>query len=166
MPSQKQSKRKKPQPKPPKAPPSIKEPPTVRYFAAVPENYAQRLSVDDLRRSVSGTSWSVNKKLDGTQPPPRYPLGGVSEGLTVLDASRRIDWPQLFSIPPQNPHLLQRAIQLKLLPAEIIALMPASPEEVSHSNLEHSIEQAPPKNQRKTAKTSRRFKAPRKGGKQ
>ncbi len=138
----------------PTSPQSIKEPPPIKHFAAPSERFVHGITVDDLRRSSIAMSWSVNEKLNGSEPPPRYPLGGSPEGLSVVDTNRRIDWNQLFSIPPRNPHLLKRAIELELLPAENIALLPTSSEELSHQELKYSTEQTPPNNQRKATKVS------------
>ena len=107
----------------PIAPPPIKEPPAVRSFAA-PENLAKGMTVDDLRRSVTDKTWSVNEKLDGSGPIPRYPLGASVEGIRPADTSIRINWAEIFSIPPRNPDLLKRAIELRLLPADSILLLP------------------------------------------
>ncbi len=165
MVSQKKPKMQKQPDRLPTLPQSIKEPPPIKHFAAPSESFVQGITVDDLRRSSITTSWSVNEKLNGSEPPPRYPLGGSSEGLSVADANRRIDWVQLFSIPPRNPHLLKRAIELELLPTECIELLPAS-EESSHSKLEYSTEQSPTGNQRKATKISSPDEKTKRGEKQ
>jgi hypothetical protein len=140
MASEKRSKKGKARQKQPIAPPSTKEPPAIRSFGAPSEHIAKGITVDDLRRSTADTTWSVNEQLDASGPPPRYPLGASTEGLSIADPNRRIDWSEIFSIPPRNPDLLKRAIELELLPAGSISLLPISPEEETHLNLEHPTE--------------------------
>lgn len=157
MANQKKMKKGKSQNKSPEAPSSIMEAPFIKFFAASSKAFPKgSISVDDLRRSTVETSWSVNENLNPSSPLPRYPLGGSPEGLVTADPQRRIDWEQIFLIPPKNPYLLRRTVELGLLPYKSLELLPTAPVEEVHLNSDKSAKQVFP-DQRQQPEKSKQY---------
>jgi hypothetical protein len=127
VPAKRKAPKRKPRQSFPTAAPSVVEPPAVRSFEPGANDIKKAVAVDDLRRATRGASWSVREKLDGAGPLPRYPLGGSMEGRGPADPSQRIKWEEVFAVPPKNPHLLSRAVELGLLPRDDLRLLPAVP---------------------------------------
>ena len=77
-------------------------------------------------RSSSGPmSWTFDPRFEHGEPIPSYPLGGIVDGIPLADPNRRINWAEVFAIPPQNPCLRRRAFELGLLPVAPVKPKPA-----------------------------------------
>jgi hypothetical protein len=138
MPERRPSKRAAKAPRPPRpgrrphgarwTPEDASARPPVTEFPA-PEHPATFTTVGDLRRTLeaTGASWSVNEALKDTDPLPVHPLGGATEGLTPADEAGPLDWQDVMAVPPRNPLLMKRAIELKLVPSDAQEIVPLPP---------------------------------------
>jgi hypothetical protein len=83
---------------------------------------ANQTTVGDLRRalSVSPARWTIDERLNDTDPVRTYSMGGAVQNLTPAPQVPRMDFAQALNILPSNPFVLQRRIARNIIPRQAL----------------------------------------------